>query len=78
MKFERKFNQIDLYVAQILAVVWFGASVFILLLCLWSREWLFLVFVPFALWYGMIWVRVARTRRQLTLREALRPWRDIE
>jgi hypothetical protein len=40
-----------------------------------AQVWLLVLLGLPALWYGVIWVYVARQGRRLTLREALTPWR---
>jgi hypothetical protein len=62
-------------VGALLAVVWLGAGVAGIMAGAAAQKWL-LVLVGFvALWYGVIWVYVARRGRRLTIREALTPWR---
>jgi hypothetical protein len=62
-------------VAGLLAVAWICAGMAAVVLAIAARRWLFALAGLGALWYGLLWVRVAREGRQLTGREALMPWR---
>lgn len=62
-------------VAASLALIWLGAGLTALVLAVLPRRWL-LAFVGIgALWYGALWVQVARKGRRLTSKEARVPWR---
>ena len=52
-------------VAAVLAALWIGAGLAAALLGLARRRWLLLLLGPLAIAYGLVWVRVARTRRRL-------------
>jgi hypothetical protein len=58
-----------------LAAVWLCAGSAALVLGVITQHWLLVLVGLAALWYGVIWVCVARQGRQLTAREALMPWR---
>jgi hypothetical protein len=62
-------------VSASLAVIWLCAGVAAFVIGAVERRWLLSLAGLAGLWYGVIWVYVARQRRQLTLREALMPWR---
>lgn len=62
-------------VSASLAAVWLCAGVVALVAGVMERGWLLIVVGVAALWYGVIWVQVARRGRLLTSREALMPWR---
>lgn len=56
-------------------MIWLGAGLTALVLAaLWQR-WLLAFVGVGTLWYGAVWVQVARQARKLTAREALMPWR---
>ena len=58
-----------------LAVVWICAGLAALVIGVLTPHWLLIIVGLAALWYGALWVCVARRGRQLTAREALMPWR---
>jgi len=62
-------------VGGLLAFVWLGAGFAAIVIAINTSRWLPGVIGVAALWYGLLWVRVVRQGRQLTLREALMPWR---
>jgi hypothetical protein len=62
-------------VSGLLAVVWLGAGFASIVIAVHTSRWLPAVVGVAALWYGLLWVRVFGLGRQLTLREALMPWR---
>ena len=62
-------------VSALLALVWLGAGFAAIVVAVSSSRWLLGVIGVAALWYGLLWVRVVRLGRQLTIREALMPWR---
>jgi hypothetical protein len=61
--------------AGLLAAIWIVAGVFVLALGLARGHWLPLLCGIAALWYGLIWIRVAREGRQLEWPSGLFPWR---
>ena len=63
-------------VASLLAVAWLCAGIAAIVLAIVARRWLFALAGVGALWYGVLWVRVALEGRQLNGREALMPWRS--
>jgi hypothetical protein len=62
-------------VGTLLAMVWLSAGVIALIAGASARRFLLIPVGLMALWYGVIWVFVAREGRRLTTREALMPWR---
>ena len=62
-------------VSGLLALVWLGAGFAAIVVAVSASRWLLGFLGLAALWYGLIWVRVMRQARQLTVREALMPWR---
>ena len=62
-------------VSAVLAVIWLGAGLAALVTGAVGQRWLLGLAGIAGLWYGIIWIYVARERRQLTLHEALMPWR---
>jgi len=62
-------------VASILATIWMVAGGLAIVLGLSKGRWLPPLLGALALFYGLIWLRVAREGRQLAWREALTPWR---
>jgi hypothetical protein len=52
-------------VALVLAVIWLSAGTLAVVLGLLKRRWLPPVLGMIAIWYGLIWVRVFRERKQL-------------
>jgi hypothetical protein len=57
-------------IAAILAAVWSGGGVGLA-----HGRWLVALLGPPAIWYGLVWVRVAFEGRRLTWREARVAWR---
>ena len=62
-------------ISALLALVWLGAGFAAIVMAVSTSQWLPGVTGVAALWYGLLWVRVVRLGRQLTLREALMLWR---
>jgi acyl dehydratase len=62
-------------VSGLLAAVWLGAGFAAIVMAVSTSGWLLGVVGLAALLYGLLWVRVMRLGRQLTVREALMPWR---
>jgi hypothetical protein len=62
-------------ISALLALVWLGAGLVAIAIAVNTSRWLPGVVGALALLYGLLWVRVMRLGRQLTLREALMPWR---
>ena len=62
-------------VSAILALVWLGAGCVAIAIAVTTARWLPGIIGALAVLYGLLWVRVMRLGRQLTLREALMPWR---
>lgn len=62
-------------VGGLLAAVWLCGGMAALGIGIFTPRWILVVIGLGAIWYGVIWVYVARKGRQLTAREALMPWR---
>lgn len=62
-------------VSGVLALVWLGAGFAALVVAVNTSQWLPGVIGFAALWYALLWVRVVRLGRLLTVRETLIPWR---
>ena len=62
-------------ISALLALVWLGAGLVAIAIAVSTSRWLPGVIGSLALLYGLLWVRVMLLGRQLTLREALMPWR---
>ena len=58
-----------------LAAVWLAAGVAAVAVAGLTSRWVLLVPGLFALWYGLVWSRVARQGRLLRGRELWAPWR---
>jgi hypothetical protein len=65
-------------VSGILAIVWLSAGCTAVVLSVGAAPWPLGVAGVLALWYGLLWVRVMRFGKRLTVREALMPWRVEE
>jgi len=62
-------------ISGLLAIVWLCAGFVAIVLGVNMSRWLPVVIGVAAIWYGLVWMRVVRKGRQLTIREALMPWR---
>jgi len=62
-------------VSGLLAVIWLAAGFAAIVVAVNTARWLPAIVGVVALWYGLLWVRVFGSGRQLTAREALMPWR---
>ena len=62
-------------VAGVLAVIWIGVGIAALVLGLTNHLWVLVGLGPVVVWYGLIWIRVARQGRKLRLSETFRPWK---
>jgi hypothetical protein len=62
-------------VSGVLALVWLGAGFAAIVIAVDTSRWLPAVIGVAALLYGLLWVRVMRLGHQLTVRDALMPWR---
>jgi hypothetical protein len=62
-------------VAGVLAAIWIGGGVFGLAFALAQRRALAFLCGIAAIWYGLIWIRVAREGRLLGWSRGLLPWR---
>ena len=62
-------------VASVLAVCWLGAGLFLLAVGLFGGRWLLALVSVAALWYGCLWIRVAREGHPLRGPGAWIPWR---
>jgi hypothetical protein len=62
-------------VSALLALVWLGAAITAIVVGANLSRWLLVGIGIVAFCYGLLWVRVLQLGRQLTVREALKPWR---
>jgi len=62
-------------VSGLLALVWLGAGFAAIVIAVNTARWLPAVIGVAAFLYGLLWVRVMRLGRQLTVRDTLMPWR---
>ncbi len=62
-------------VSALLALVWIAAGFAAVVVAAKNSRWLPGIIGLAALWYGLLWMRVMRLGRRLTIREALMPWR---
>jgi acyl dehydratase len=62
-------------ISGLLALVWLGAGFAAAVIAVNTSRWVPGVVGVAALRYGLLWVRVVRLGRQLTVREVLMPWR---
>lgn len=60
---------------SLLALIWLFVGIAAVIAGATAHRWVLIPLGLFALWYGLVWLRVARHARRLTLREALTPWR---
>ena len=60
---------------MLLAAVWLCAGVAVIILGIFHKRWLVTLLGPFAIWYGLVWLRVAREGRRLPWPVELIPWR---
>jgi len=62
-------------ISSLLALVWLGTGFAAIFVAVSTTRWLPGIVGVAAVCYGLLWVRVVRLGRQLTVREALMPWR---
>lgn len=62
-------------VGALLASVWMAAGIVAVFFGARAHRWLLVALGLAAIWYGLIWVGVARQGRRMTVRQALTPWR---
>ena len=62
-------------IGALLAAVWIGGGLLALAVGAVRGGWLLLIAGAATVWYGLVWVRVAREGRQLRWPEGLLPWR---
>ncbi len=65
----------DRAVALLLAVIWLAAGLTAIFLGIENRRWALCAAALFALFYGVLWARVAARERLLTWRDVVAPWR---
>ena len=61
--------------AGVLAVIWFAAGAAAVVVGLAHGRWLVPLLGFVAIWYGLVWIRVAREGRRMKWPEGLLPWR---
>lgn len=62
-------------VSGFLAAAWLAAGLGALISAVLTSRWSLFLLALAALWFGLVWIKVARRGRALTGREALQPWR---
>lgn len=62
-------------IASVLAACWLGAGLFLLVVGFAGGRWLLALVSIAAIWYGCLWIRVAREGHQLRGPGAWIPWR---
>ena len=62
------------FMSILIAVIFIGASLAMIILGVRNREWLLALPGPFGIWYGMAWVRVAHEGYLPGGRLRLNPW----
>jgi hypothetical protein len=76
MAARNKLTKVDRVIALALAALWFGMGVGGVVLGLIQDHFILIAPAFFAIWYGIIWFRVAALSRRLsTWREFIAPWR---
>jgi hypothetical protein len=70
-----KLSSINRLVAAILALVWASAAVAGFVVAYLSGRWVVFLLALFALWYAVLWARVAVQARLLRWSEVATPWR---
>jgi len=69
-------TRLNRIVALVLAAIWLAAGTLAGVLGVVRRRWLLIAVGIIAIWYGVLWIRVACKGRQLRWRETLWPWRE--
>jgi hypothetical protein len=76
MAVRNKLSSVDRVIALSLGVIWLGMGVAGLVLGMMRGLWIPVALAFFAIWYGVLWFRVAARSRKLTSwRELIMPWR---
>jgi uncharacterized membrane protein YbaN (DUF454 family) len=76
MAVRNKLSSVDRVIALSLGVVWLGMGATGLVLGLIHGQFILVALAFFAIWYGVLWFRVAARSRKLTSwREFIMPWR---
>jgi hypothetical protein len=76
MAVRNKLSSVDRVIALSLGVVWLGMGVAGLVLGMMRGLWIPVALALFAIWYGVLWFRVAVLSRKLTSwRVLIMPWR---
>jgi Flp pilus assembly protein TadB len=76
MAVRNKLSSVDRVIALSLGVIWLGMGVAGLVLGMMRGLWILVALALFAIWYGVLWFRVAARSRKLTpWRELIMPWR---
>ena len=70
-----KLGSVNRFAALILALVWAGAGIAGLAVAFAYGVWIAGVAAVFALWYAVLWARIAIQARLLTWSEFATPWR---
>jgi len=76
MAVRNKLSSVDRVIALSLGVVWLGMGMVAVVLGLIHGQFILVTLALFAIWYGVLWFRVAARSRKLTSwREFIMPWR---
>jgi hypothetical protein len=76
MAVRNKLSSVDRVIALSLGVIWLGMGVAGLVLGMMRGLWILVALALFAIWYGVLWFRVAVLSRKLTSwRVLIMPWR---
>jgi len=75
MSTPRPFGFVNRLVAAILSLAWGCGAVLGLSAAFTHGRWMLVLAAAFALWFSVLWARVAYRARRLTWQEALAPWR---
>jgi hypothetical protein len=74
----RKLGRVSRLVAAILSLIWACAGVLGLVTALTHGRWVLMLPATFALWFSVLWTRVACRARLLTWKEVVTPWRTTQ
>jgi len=76
MAVRNKLSSVDRVIALSLGVVWLGMGMVAVVLGLIHGQLILVTLALFAIWYGVLWFRVAARSSKLTSwREFIMPWR---
>lgn len=70
-----KLGLVSRLIAAILSLAWAGAGVAGLVVAFTHGRWVLVLPATFAIWFSVLWARVAGRARLLTWKEVVTPWR---